>query len=107
MGYWDSLVPSWFLHIWYVDLEHHYIKQTSIKLHKMPQDVRILHTFSVRLKAGVTRRILTAYTFSLTQWSQNLTSRFLFVMRQQQAAPTAAGVEAWGERSLKAANIPD
>ena len=72
----------------------------------MPQDVRILHNFSVRLKAGVAR-IVAAYTFSLTQWSQNLTSRFLFFMCQQQAAPTAAGVEAWVERSLKAANIPD
>lgn len=45
--------------------------------------------------------------YTLTQQSRNLMSRFLFVMCQQQAAPTAAWVEAWGERSLLVACIPD
>lgn len=36
----------------------------------------------------------------------NLTSRFLFAMRQQPPAPTALWAEARGERSLVVANIP-
>lgn len=48
-----------------------------------------------------------AHIHSLTQRSRNLTSRFLFAMRQQQAAPMAVWVEARGERSLEVASIPD
>lgn len=56
--------------------------------------------------AGVTRRILTACTHSPSRL-ENLTSRCLFAVCQQQAAPTAVWVEAWGERSLIVASIPD
>lgn len=51
--------------------------------------------------------ILAAYTHTHTQLSQNLTSRFLFAMCQQQAAPTAGRVEAGGGRSLMVAGIPN
>lgn len=51
-------------------------------------------------------RILTACTHS-PSILENLTSRFLFAVCQQQAAPTAVWAEAWGERSLIVASIPD
>lgn len=41
-----------------------------------------------------------------THWSRNLKSKFLIAVCQQQAAPTAIWVEAWGERSLRLASIP-
>lgn len=67
--------------------------------------INIPNESTKRRVAGMRRSLLTVC--SLSPSSRNLTSRFLFAVCQRQVAPTAAWAEAWGERSLLVASIPD